>query len=69
MQTPASATRASSLRAFFQTESTSARVLVAAIVVAIVWANVAPGGYDAFWGYVCPLRIGPLSASHDLRTG
>jgi Na+/H+ antiporter NhaA len=68
MQTPASATRASSLRAFFQTESTSARVLVAAIVVAIVWANVAPGGYDAFWGYVCPLRIGPLSASHDLRT-
>ena len=68
MQTPASATRASSLRAFFQTESTSARVLVAAIVVAIVWANVAPGGYDAFWGYVCTLRIGPLSATHDLRT-
>ena len=68
MQTSASATRASSLRAFFQTESTSARVLVAAIVVAIAAANVAPGGYDAFWGYVCTLRIGPLSATHDLRT-
>ena len=37
------------LRAFLRTEAGSAGVLVAAIVAALVWANVADGSYESFW--------------------
>ncbi|HVV19968.1 MAG TPA: Na+/H+ antiporter NhaA [Pseudonocardiaceae bacterium] len=56
------------LRTFLRTESASARVLVAAVVVALLWANAAPAGYEAFWTWTFPVRIGPLAADLDLRT-
>lgn len=58
----------SPLRAFLRTEAASASVLVAAIALALVWANVTSTGYDAFWAKELPVRIGPLSANLDLRT-
>jgi Na+/H+ antiporter NhaA len=58
---------ASPLRAFLRTETASARILIAAVVLALAWANLAPAGYDAFWSLVLPVRLGPLSASLDLR--
>ena len=60
-------TSTSPLRAFLRTESSSARVLVAAVVVALAWANVTPSGYEAFWTWELPVRVGPLSADLDLR--
>ncbi|MGH3621296.1 MAG: Na+/H+ antiporter NhaA, partial [Sciscionella sp.] len=57
----------SPLRTFLRTESGSAGVLAAAIAVALVWANFAPGAYHAFWSWVLTVRIGPLSAALDLR--
>ncbi|MFJ5305228.1 Na+/H+ antiporter NhaA [Streptomyces sp. NPDC088350] len=63
-----SSTTTSPLRAFLRTESGSARVLVAAVVAALVWANVAAAGYETFWSWVFTVRFGPLSAGLDLRT-
>src|ERR1700759_2684861 len=37
------------LRRFLRTEAGSAGVLLAAIVLALVWANVADGSYERFW--------------------
>ena len=37
------------VRAFLRTESGSAGVLVAAIVVALIWANVGGRSYESFW--------------------
>ena len=59
---------ASPLRAFLSTESASARVLVGAVVLALVWANLTPAGYETFWTSVLPVRVGPLALSLDLRT-
>jgi Na+/H+ antiporter NhaA len=55
------------LRAFLRTESGSAGVLVAAVVLALAWANALPAAYDAFWSWVVSVRVGPLAASLDLR--
>src|SRR5262245_9981312 len=57
----------SPLRAFLRTEAASAAVLVAAIVLALIWANVTTG-YDDFWTTELPVWLGPLSTSLDLRT-
>src|SRR3954471_9119966 len=37
------------LRQFLRTEAGSAGVLLAAIVVALLWANLAGGSYEKFW--------------------
>ncbi|WP_329000749.1 Na+/H+ antiporter NhaA [Kribbella sp. NBC_00709] len=58
----------SPLRAFLRTEAASAAVLVAAIALALIWANLTSTGYDDFWTRELPVRIGPLSANLDLRT-
>jgi Na+/H+ antiporter NhaA len=58
----------SPLRAFLRTEAASAAILAAAIVLALIWANVATDQYDAFWDWVLAVRIGPWSAELDLRT-
>jgi Na+/H+ antiporter NhaA len=58
---------ASPLRAFLRSESAGAGILVAAIVLALLWANAAPVGYDAFWTWPLPVRVGPLSTALDLR--
>lgn len=56
------------LRAFLRTESGSAGILVAAIVAALVWANVSPGSYEAFWRAPLELRVGDFGVARDLRT-
>ena len=58
---------AAPLRAFISTESASAVVLVAAVVVALVWANAAPASYTAVWDTRVALRIGDAEFGQDLR--
>ena len=58
---------AAPLRAFISTESASAVVLVAAVVVALVWANAAPASYAAVWDTRVALRIGDAEFGQDLR--
>ena len=42
-------------------------MLVAAVVAALVWANVAPTSYDAVWDTRVALRIGDAEFGQDLR--
>jgi Na+/H+ antiporter NhaA len=58
---------ASPLRTYLRTESASARLLVAAVAVALIWANIAPAGYNGFWASDFPVRFGPLATTLDLR--
>ncbi|MBV9922321.1 MAG: Na+/H+ antiporter NhaA, partial [Pseudonocardia sp.] len=58
---------AAPLRAFVRTESASAVVLVAAVAVALIWANAAPASYDAVWDTRVALRIGASEFGQDLR--
>ena len=60
--------RSAPLREFLRTESGSAVVLVAAIVVALIWANTSDSSYEAFWRATLSLRAGPFGISQDLRT-
>ncbi|HVX45466.1 MAG TPA: Na+/H+ antiporter NhaA [Mycobacteriales bacterium] len=55
------------LRTFLRTESGSAGVLVGAVAVAMIWANVAPRWYGALWSWVFTVRVGPWSAALNLR--
>ncbi|WP_405604778.1 Na+/H+ antiporter NhaA [Streptomyces sp. NBC_01410] len=54
-------------RHFLQTETGSATFLLAAVVAALVWANVWPGSYDTFWGTHLSLELGSHGVSLDLR--
>ncbi|TDC39810.1 Na+/H+ antiporter NhaA [Micromonospora sp. 15K316] len=56
------------LRAFLRTESGSAGVLVAAIVAALLWANIDLDSYEAVWRTQLSLRLGRLELSRDLHT-
>ena len=60
--------RSAPLGAFLRTESGSAMILVAAIVVAIVWANVSAASYESFWHAKVTLAAGPFRISQDLQT-
>jgi Na+/H+ antiporter NhaA len=55
------------VRAFLQTETSSAVVLLAATVAALVWANVDTSGYASLWSTELSIRIGSHGVSHDLR--
>ncbi|MDT4993240.1 MAG: hypothetical protein QOH97_3132 [Actinoplanes sp.] len=55
------------LRSFLRTESGSAGVLVAAIAVALLWANLAGGSYEAFWHTGLSVRLGGVGIDLDLR--
>src|SRR6202034_1318076 len=57
----------SPLRAYLRTESASARLLVAAVAVALIWANIAPAGYNGFLPSALPTRLRPLATTLDLR--
>ncbi|MEU6206140.1 Na+/H+ antiporter NhaA [Micromonospora musae] len=59
---------ATPLRAFLRTEAGSAGVLVAAIVAALLWANLDLGSYEAVWRTPLALRLGSLELSRDLHT-
>ncbi|HEV3288032.1 MAG TPA: Na+/H+ antiporter NhaA [Streptosporangiaceae bacterium] len=55
------------LRQFLRTQTGSAAVLLAATVAALVWANVAPGGYQAVWDTQLSIHLGGISVAHDLH--
>src|SRR3954447_21447088 len=54
------------LRQFLRTESGSAGVLVAAIVAALIWANVHDASYEAVWRTPLSVRLGDVGISLDL---
>ncbi|MEV0798180.1 Na+/H+ antiporter NhaA [Kribbella sp. NPDC050281] len=58
---------AAPMRAFLRTEAGSSGVLAAAIVVALLWANVAPGLYEDFWRTELSVGLGNNVLSLDLR--
>src|SRR5437899_190289 len=55
------------LRSFLATETGSAAVLLAAIVAALVWANVDLASYERVWTTTLSIRVGPWEISQDLR--
>jgi len=55
------------LRSFLQTETGSAAVLLAAVVAALVWANVDPASYERVWATTLSIRVGSHGISQDLR--
>jgi Na+/H+ antiporter NhaA len=59
--------RTAPLRAFLQTESGSARVLLAAVVVALAWANLDHASYDSVWATDLSFRLGHHVLADDLR--
>ncbi len=58
---------ATPMRAFLRTEAGSSGVLVAAIVLALLWANLMPDSYTSFWHTDFSLRFGEEELSLDLR--
>jgi Na+/H+ antiporter NhaA len=67
LRTPWSKQFATPVRAFLQTSSGSAGILTAAIVVAVVWANVGTT-YESTWTTPFGVRLGDASVTRDLRT-
>ena len=55
------------LREFLRTESASGVLLVAASVVAMLWANIASASYEAIWATPLPIAVGAWSLDLDLR--
>ncbi|MHB1324604.1 MAG: Na+/H+ antiporter NhaA [Thermoleophilia bacterium] len=47
-------------RRFFQTEASSGIVLLAAVALALAWANLWPDAYESLWRTKIPLGIGSL---------
>jgi Na+/H+ antiporter NhaA len=60
--------RSAPLRTFLQTESGSAGVLVTAVVIALIWANIDVSSYDSVWRTELSIRIGRTGFSYDLQT-
>jgi Na+/H+ antiporter NhaA len=58
---------ATPVHAFLRTEAGSAGVLVTAIVVAMIWANVADGAYESFWHTDLSIHLGDMSVELTLR--
>jgi Na+/H+ antiporter NhaA len=59
--------RTAPLRGFLLTESGSAGVLVAAVVVALLWANVDHASYESFWTTRLSVSLGDHGLDDDLR--
>jgi Na+/H+ antiporter NhaA len=55
------------LRSFLQTETGSAAFLLAAVVAALVWANVDPASYERVWTTTLSITVGGSGISQDLR--
>jgi Na+/H+ antiporter NhaA len=55
------------LRAFLQTESGGAAVLLGAAVAALVWVNVHAASYDDFWATTLAIEIGGSGVSLSLH--
>jgi Na+/H+ antiporter NhaA len=58
---------AAALRTYLNTEVGSALVLVAAALVALVWANLPGGSYETVWTTKLSLQIGNWGITEDLR--
>lgn len=56
-----------SLREFLHAESAGGVVLVVAAALAVVWANVAPAGYEAVWSTPLHVTVGGFSLPLELR--
>jgi len=54
------------LERFLRQEAGSGSLLLAAAVVALIWANVATGSYEDFWKTAFSIEIGSLSLEEDL---
>src|SRR5690349_22531302 len=54
-------------RLVLRTEAGSAAVLVSAIVIALIWANVADGSYENFWHTDLSIDVGDMGVSLTLR--
>ncbi|MFD7409173.1 Na+/H+ antiporter NhaA [Streptomyces sp. NPDC059866] len=66
-QSACSSDSPSPLRDFLRTETGSAAVLVAAACAALVWANLAPAGYESFWQTHLSVELGTYGISLELR--
>ncbi|MGH2709142.1 MAG: Na+/H+ antiporter NhaA, partial [Actinomycetota bacterium] len=56
------------VREFLETEVAGGFLLLAATVVALIWANSPLRGiYNRLWGTELALRLGPLALADDLR--
>jgi Na+/H+ antiporter NhaA len=55
------------LREFLRTETGGAAFLLAATLVALVWANVSASSYETVWGTGVSVRVGGWSVSQDLQ--
>ena len=55
------------LERFVSREAGSGAVLMAAAIIALVWANVAPGSYEAFWHTETVAGVGDFELHLDLR--
>ncbi len=67
LRTPWRREFATPVRAFLKTESGSAGILVAGIVLGLVWANLG-NTYEQLWTTPFGLRLGDHSVTRDLRT-
>ncbi|MEU5909423.1 Na+/H+ antiporter NhaA [Micromonospora sp. NPDC047527] len=55
------------LRAFLQTETGGARVVLVTAVAALVWANLHVSSYESLWSTPFSVQFGDWRVSHDLR--
>src|SRR5690349_15572758 len=58
---------AAPMRSFLRTEAGSSGVLAAAIVLALLWANIAPDSYDGFWHTDLSFELDHHAFGLDLR--
>ncbi|HSO97814.1 MAG TPA: Na+/H+ antiporter NhaA [Solirubrobacteraceae bacterium] len=58
---------AAPVRRSLRNETGGAIVMLAATISALVWANVAPHGYEAVWRTVLSIRVGSAGIATDLR--
>ena len=56
------------LQRFVQTEVASGVVLLAAALAALLWANLAPGGYESFWSETIGVAVGDWGLSMKLES-
>jgi Na+/H+ antiporter NhaA len=56
------------LQMFQRTEASSAAVLVAAIVAALIWSNVDAASYESVWRTDLSIHLGRFGVTRDLRT-
>jgi Na+/H+ antiporter NhaA len=59
--------RSTPRRQFLRTETGSAALLLAAAIVALVWANITPAGYGAVWSTPVSVSVGHAAVAQDLR--